>query len=74
MVASLAQGSSVRDDALAILARLGVPDRVFAHEGQPATSPITGDLITFVRTTTSRQTSTIRNSIDVLPARAAATG
>ena len=59
MVASLAQGSSVRDDALAILARLGVPDRVFAHEGQPATSPITGDLITFVRTTTSRQTSEI---------------
>src|SRR4051812_304571 len=59
MVASLAQGSSIRDDALAILARLGVPDRVFGDEGQPTSSPITGELITFARTTTPKQTSEI---------------
>ena len=59
MIASVAQRTSVRDDALTILARLGVPDRVFAHEGQPTSSPITGELITFARTTTPKQTSEI---------------
>jgi aldehyde dehydrogenase (NAD+) len=59
MTASLAQRTSVRDDALAILARLGVPDSVFAREGQPASSPITGEVITFARMTLPKQTREI---------------
>src|SRR5258705_10934463 len=59
MIASLAQRTSVRDDALAILARLGVPDSAFARDGQPVSSPITGEVITFARTTPPKQTSEI---------------
>ena len=59
MSASLAQRITVRDDTLAILARLGVPDSVFASEGQPASSPITGEIMTFVRITTPKQASAI---------------
>ena len=51
MSASLVQRTSVCDQALAILSRLGVPDSAFARQGLPASSPITGDSITFVRTT-----------------------
>ena len=39
------QHASVRDEALAILSRLGVTESAFAREGIPATSPITGELI-----------------------------
>ena len=49
----------VRDDGATILTRLGVPDRVFADEGQPTSSPITGELITIAQTTTPKQTSEI---------------
>ena len=36
MNASLVQRTSVRDEALAILSRLGVPESAFAREGLPA--------------------------------------
>jgi aldehyde dehydrogenase (NAD+) len=39
----------VRDEALAILSRLGVPQSAFASDGLPASSPITGETITHVR-------------------------
>ncbi len=42
----------VRDEALAILSRLGVPDGAFARDGLPAASPITGETITHVRVAT----------------------
>ncbi len=41
----------VRREALAILTRLGTPDRAFAREGLAASSPITGEVIVHVRTT-----------------------
>ena len=43
--------ASVRDEALAILTRLGVPASAFAPDGLPARSPITGEVIAHVRTT-----------------------
>jgi aldehyde dehydrogenase (NAD+) len=46
--ASLAGRAPVRDEALAILSRLGVPESAFAHAGLPASSPITGEVITDV--------------------------
>jgi aldehyde dehydrogenase (NAD+) len=55
--ASLAERISVRDDALAILSRLGVPDSAFAREGLPASSPITGELVTRVRITSPQEAS-----------------
>ncbi|KAB0268701.1 aldehyde dehydrogenase family protein [Microvirga brassicacearum] len=39
------------DEARAILKRLGVPDSAFATSGRPATSPISGAVITHVRET-----------------------
>jgi aldehyde dehydrogenase (NAD+) len=42
-----------REEALEICKRLGVPDSVFADEGLPAHTPITGETITHVRPTTS---------------------
>jgi aldehyde dehydrogenase (NAD+) len=53
--ASLAGRASVRDEGLAILARLGVPENVFAPEGLPATSPITGEIIAHVAITGPQQ-------------------
>jgi aldehyde dehydrogenase (NAD+) len=47
----------VRDEALAILARLGVPQSAFAREGLPASSPITGELITQVGITSADEAS-----------------
>ena len=44
--------ASVRDEALAILDRLGVPAGALAPHGLPARSPITGELIAHVRETT----------------------
>jgi aldehyde dehydrogenase (NAD+) len=39
----------VRDEALAILARLGVTDDAFARDGLAAVSPITGETVATVR-------------------------
>jgi hypothetical protein len=49
MDAALVQPTSVRDEALGILSRLGVPQSAFAREGVLASSPITGELIAYVR-------------------------
>jgi hypothetical protein len=49
MDAASVQPTSVRDEALGILSRLGVPQSVFAREGVRALSPITGELIAQVR-------------------------
>ena len=59
MNASLAQRTSVRDEALAILSRLGVTESAFTREGIAATSPITGELITHVRITSPEETSAV---------------
>jgi aldehyde dehydrogenase (NAD+) len=59
MNASLPQRASVCDDALAILTRMGVPEHVFAHEGLPAVSPITGERIAFARITSAEETRAI---------------
>ena len=45
MNASLVQHTSVRDETLAVLTRLGATESALAGEGIPATSPITGELI-----------------------------
>ena len=42
----------VRDEALAILDRLGVPEGALAPRGLPARSPITGEIVAHVRETT----------------------
>ena len=55
MNASLVQRTSVRDEALAILSRLGAPESTFAREGVPASSPITGELIAHVRITSPQE-------------------
>src|SRR3954447_21432471 len=47
-----APGSAVRDDALAILSRLGVPDDALTAHGLPARPPITGEVIAHVPDTT----------------------
>jgi aldehyde dehydrogenase (NAD+) len=46
---SMSQPASVRDEALAILSRLGVPQSAFAADGLAAASPITGEAIAHVR-------------------------
>jgi aldehyde dehydrogenase (NAD+) len=51
MNTALLQPAPVRDEALAILARFGVSKSAFASTGIPASSPITGELITYVRGT-----------------------
>src|SRR5208282_119379 len=53
--ASLAGRASVRGEALAILSRLGVPESAFAHDGLPASSPITGEVIAHVGITSPQQ-------------------
>jgi aldehyde dehydrogenase (NAD+) len=55
MNASLVQRTSVRDETLAILTRLGATESALAGEGIPATSPITGELITHIRITRPRR-------------------
>ena len=57
MNASLVQRTSVRDEALAILSRLGATESALAREGIPASSPITGELITHVRLTSPEEAS-----------------
>jgi hypothetical protein len=59
MDAALVQPTSVRDEALGILSRLGVLQSAFAREGVLASSPITGELIAYVRTTPSMSRSWI---------------
>jgi aldehyde dehydrogenase (NAD+) len=57
MNTSLVQPASVRDEALAILSRLGVPESAFARGGIAASSPITGELIAHVRITNPEEVS-----------------
>ena len=59
MSVSLVQCTSVRDEALAILAKLGAKESAFAPEGIAATSPITGELITHVRITSPKEVSAV---------------
>ena len=58
MNASLVQLTSVRDEGLAILSRLGVTKSALAPEGLPASSPITGELIAHARITRPEEAST----------------
>src|SRR6516225_6763327 len=57
MDTALVQPTSVRDEALGILSRFGVPQSAFAREGVLASSPITGELIAYVRITSPEETS-----------------
>ena len=57
--AFLVQRTSVRDEALAILAQFGVEEGTFAHDGIAARSPITGEVMTHVRTTSPEQASAL---------------
>jgi len=59
MDAALVQLTSVRDEALDILSRLGAPESAFAREGVMALSPITGELIAQVRITSPEEVSTV---------------
>jgi len=59
MSMSLIERASVRDEALAILARLGVPRSTFTGAGVPAVSPITGERIADVRPTSPQEASAI---------------
>jgi aldehyde dehydrogenase (NAD+) len=52
-----ARRPSVRDEALAALSRLGVPDSAFSSEGLPAVSPVTGEVIAHVPICSPRQAS-----------------
>ena len=47
--------ASVRDKALAILTRLGVPQSTFAHRGLATMTPITGEVIAQVRITSCKE-------------------
>ncbi|HEX2725267.1 MAG TPA: aldehyde dehydrogenase family protein [Beijerinckiaceae bacterium] len=49
---------TIRDEALAIVRRLGVPDSAFSERGLPARSPITGEVIACVRPTTAEDAKT----------------
>src|SRR3974377_661322 len=59
MDAALVQPTSVRDEALGILSRLGVPQSAFAREGVLASSPITGELIAYFRNTSPKGLSAV---------------
>jgi aldehyde dehydrogenase (NAD+) len=47
-----AEAQTVSEEALALLARLGVPESAFATSGLPARSPITGEVIAHLKETT----------------------
>jgi aldehyde dehydrogenase (NAD+) len=49
----------VREDALALLTKLAVPDCSFAIDGMPASSPITGELIAHVRPASLEDVTTV---------------
>jgi aldehyde dehydrogenase (NAD+) len=55
--AATLESVGVRDEALAILARLGVPERALAHAGLAAISPITGEVLTHVAVTSVAEAS-----------------
>jgi aldehyde dehydrogenase (NAD+) len=55
--AATLQSTSVRDEALAVLARLGVPERALARAGLAAASPITGEVMTHVAVTSAAEAS-----------------
>jgi aldehyde dehydrogenase (NAD+) len=55
MSESRLEPAPVRDQALAILARLEVPSSAFSRTGLAAVSPITGELITKVRTASPQE-------------------
>ncbi len=55
MSATRIELASVRDEALAILARLEVPASILARGGLAAVSPITGELVTQVRTASPQE-------------------
>jgi aldehyde dehydrogenase (NAD+) len=57
MNASPIQRTSVSDETLAILSRLGVPENAFAREGLKVSSPITGETITHVMVTGPKEAS-----------------
>jgi aldehyde dehydrogenase (NAD+) len=50
MVSAVIERTSVREEALAILSQLGVGESAWSRDGIPVFSPITGELITRVRT------------------------
>jgi aldehyde dehydrogenase (NAD+) len=50
---------SVREEALSILAKLGVADSAFAKDGLAARSPITGEVITHIRTHTAQEADAV---------------
>ncbi|MFL4973701.1 MAG: aldehyde dehydrogenase family protein, partial [Microvirga sp.] len=47
--------SSIADEALALLRRLGVPSDAVGERGMPARSPITGEVVTHVRETSPEE-------------------
>ena len=47
--------SSIADEALALLRRLGVPADAVGERGMPAPSPITGEVVTHVRETSPEE-------------------
>lgn len=49
------QHVSIRDEALAILARLGTPNTAFARDGLAVSSPITGELIAHLAITSPEE-------------------
>ena len=57
MSVSSVQYTSVRNESLAILSRLEVPESAFAGEGLPASSPITGEVITHAQITGPEEAS-----------------
>src|ERR1700738_900445 len=59
MNGSSVQHTSGRNEALAILSRLGVPEITFAREGIASSSPITGEVITHVRITRPQEASAV---------------
>jgi aldehyde dehydrogenase (NAD+) len=56
---ALLQPASVRDEALGILRRLGVVETAFADAGFPAASPITGEVVAYVRGTPQEEAGAI---------------
>jgi aldehyde dehydrogenase (NAD+) len=59
MNTAVLQAAPVRNEALALLHRLGVGEAAFDDAGIPASSPITGEIIARVRRTTPQEAGTI---------------
>jgi aldehyde dehydrogenase (NAD+) len=55
---------AVRDDALALCARLGVPQSAFAGSGLVARSPLTGEMIATVRAHSAAEVSAVIGQAD----------